>query len=370
VTRISADCAKNLAPKLTGLNHPCVGYRMRSARPKHAHSDHCGYWPSASSSPCGGFIRTGRCSASSISHPGTEAAPRDLESAAESLIVGVDCVRRPTNSSPRPGNFSKRAPARSPARSHSRQPAGGRLLVDARTASCSPTKPSRRSFPREKHPPPAARARPAQRRVSSLCRRGAGGQAAPQHELEFVEGDRSIWAEVTGTLVTRSMATPVPGTFCSSRYFPTEKLEAIRKDFVANVSHELRTRSASSRLRRNAGGRAPRYAARRSRPFSPHDPTARRAAPLPAGGSAGALTFGVVNPGLHRESTVLADLLTTWSKMSADVPPRRSIRFRWRSTRRSAWCSSIRSNHQVCENLLDNALKYTRADRTSTSRRA
>ncbi len=68
------------------------------------------------------------------------------------------------------------------------------------------------------------------------------GQAKAQQPIEFTRGNESIWAEVTGTLVP-----PLDGQkdqwvlFVLHDITHQRQLEAIRKDFVANVSHELGT---------------------------------------------------------------------------------------------------------------------------------
>ena len=68
------------------------------------------------------------------------------------------------------------------------------------------------------------------------------GQAQPQQAIEFVAGTESTWVEATGALIP-----PLDGQkgewtlFVLHDITRQKKLEAVRKDFVANVSHELRT---------------------------------------------------------------------------------------------------------------------------------
>ena len=68
------------------------------------------------------------------------------------------------------------------------------------------------------------------------------GRAQPQHQVELVEGGRTTWLEVTGTTVQSQGSSRGPWTlFVLHDITKQKKLEAVRKDFVANVSHELRT---------------------------------------------------------------------------------------------------------------------------------
>ncbi|MBW8780761.1 MAG: histidine kinase [Verrucomicrobia bacterium] len=71
-------------------------------------------------------------------------------------------------------------------------------------------------------------------------RRGTG---QPQHEIEFIEGSQSsTWLEVTGVTIPAINGQKAPWTlFVLHNITKQKKLEAVRKDFVANVSHELRT---------------------------------------------------------------------------------------------------------------------------------
>ncbi len=74
---------------------------------------------------------------------------------------------------------------------------------------------------------------------AAAVRRGA---AAPQQEMEFVDGGRSVWVEATGSPIP-----PLDGgadawaLFVLHDITRQKKLEAVRREFVANVSHELRT---------------------------------------------------------------------------------------------------------------------------------
>jgi len=68
------------------------------------------------------------------------------------------------------------------------------------------------------------------------------GEGKPQHEIEFVEGSGSVWIEVTGTAIPPLNRQQGPWVlFVLHDITQQKKLEAVRKDFVANVSHELRT---------------------------------------------------------------------------------------------------------------------------------
>ena len=70
-------------------------------------------------------------------------------------------------------------------------------------------------------------------------RHGAG---QPQHEIEFIDGAISTWVEATGATIQTINGQKAPWTlFVLHNITQQKKLEAVRKDFVANVSHELRT---------------------------------------------------------------------------------------------------------------------------------
>jgi two-component system phosphate regulon sensor histidine kinase PhoR len=68
------------------------------------------------------------------------------------------------------------------------------------------------------------------------------GNAQPQQEIEFIDGPISTWVEVTGTSIETINSQKAPWTlFVLHNITQQKKLEAVRRDFVANVSHELRT---------------------------------------------------------------------------------------------------------------------------------
>ncbi len=188
------------------------------------------------------------------------------------------------------------------------------------------------------------------------------GQATPQHELEFVESDRSIWVEVTGTLVA-----PLDGNAGSWALFvlhdisQQKKLEAIRKDFVANVSHELRTPLSIIK-----GYVETLVDGHREMPLEDRDRflhTIQRHAERLHSLLEDLLALSrleSVNPGLHRESTGLADLLTS---LVQDIRGRATAQEHQISLTIDPAIGLLLIDPlkitQVCENLLDNALKYT-----------
>jgi two-component system phosphate regulon sensor histidine kinase PhoR len=191
------------------------------------------------------------------------------------------------------------------------------------------------------------------------------GQAAARSELEFVEGERAIWVEVTGTLVT-----PLDGNAGAWALFVLhditrqKNLEAVRKDFVANVSHELRTPLSIIK-----GYVETLVDGHRDMPFDDRDRflrTIQRHAERLHSLLDDLLALSrleSVNPGLHRESTALADLLTA---LIDDVRGRPAAREHQISLVIDPAIGLVLLDPlkitQVGENLLDNAIKYTPRD--------
>ncbi len=66
--------------------------------------------------------------------------------------------------------------------------------------------------------------------------------AQPQHEIAFVTANETRWVEVTGAMIPAVNDSSSQWTlFVLHNITRQKKLEAVRKEFVANVSHELRT---------------------------------------------------------------------------------------------------------------------------------
>ncbi|MCK9623062.1 MAG: hypothetical protein M0R47_21310, partial [Methylobacter sp.] len=187
-------------------------------------------------------------------------------------------------------------------------------------------------------------------------------RAQPQHELEFIEGNVSLWLEVTGALVT-----PLNGDRGSWALFvlhditKQKELEGVRKDFVANVSHELRTPLSIIK-----GYIETLVDGHRSMPIEDRDrflQTIQRHTERLNSLLEDLLTLSrleSINPGLHRESTVLADLITG---LVDDIRGRPSasghlLSFAIEPAIGSVLVDPLKIS-QVCANLLDNALKYT-----------
>jgi two-component system phosphate regulon sensor histidine kinase PhoR len=188
------------------------------------------------------------------------------------------------------------------------------------------------------------------------------GKNAPQYEIEFIDGDRSIWVEVTGTLVTPHEGNAGPWVlFVLHDITRQKKLESIRKDFVANVSHELRTPLSIIK-----GYVETLVDGHRDMPLQDRDRflhTIQRHAERLHSLLEDLLALSrleSVNPGLHRESASLAELL---GGLVEDVRGRPAAREHRISLSVDPAIGRLSLDPlkitQVCENLLDNALKYT-----------
>ncbi len=187
------------------------------------------------------------------------------------------------------------------------------------------------------------------------------GQAEPRHEIEFIEEDRTVWIEVTGTLVT-----PLDDNrgawalFVLHDITRQKNLEGVRKDFVANVSHELRTPLSIIKgyIETLVDNHQVMPLADREhflRTIQKH--TDRLNSLLED-----LLTLSrleSINPSLRRESTPLAELLAS---VIDDVRERSAAREHHLSFSIDPAIGPVLIDPlkitQVCENLLDNALKY------------
>ncbi len=188
------------------------------------------------------------------------------------------------------------------------------------------------------------------------------GEVEPQCEIEFIEGNASVWLEVTGTLV--ASPNDSHGTwalFVLHDITKQKMLESVRKDFVANVSHELRTPLSIIKgyIETLVDGHQTMPLGDRDRFLRTiHRHTDRLNSLLED-----LLTLSRLesrSPGLRRDPTPLADLLTSAMDdmrarstagehvLSLTVDPAVGL----------VPVDSIKII-QVCENLLDNALKYT-----------
>lgn len=200
-----------------------------------------------------------------------------------------------------------------------------------------------------------------------------GGRAQPQQELEFVEGSGSVWLEATGTLVT-----PLNGArgtwvlFVLHDITKQKKLEGIRKDFVANVSHELRTPLSIIK-----GYIETLVDGHRDMPIEDRDRflhTIQRHTERLNSLLEDLLALSrleSINPGLRCESTALADLLTSLIDdiRGREVAKDHVISFAIDPAIGLVLVDPLKIT-QICENLLDNALKYTpRGSRIEVSAR-
>jgi two-component system phosphate regulon sensor histidine kinase PhoR len=188
------------------------------------------------------------------------------------------------------------------------------------------------------------------------------GAPGPLKPIEFARGGDSVWAEVTGTLVP-----PLDNQkdqwalFVLHDITRQRRLEAVRKEFVANVSHELRTPLSVIK-----GYIETLVDAHREMPFEDRDKflhTIQRHTERLNSLLEDLLTLSrleSINPGLARESTSLATLiggiLDDYRGRPAAAQHRLNISLD--AAVGTALIDPLKIT-QIFENLLDNALKYT-----------
>ena len=187
-------------------------------------------------------------------------------------------------------------------------------------------------------------------------------EAEPQHEMEFSEGDRAIWVEVTGTIIPPLNGVEGPwALFVLHDITKQKKLEAVRKDFVANVSHELRTPLSIIKgyAETLVDGHDEIPAADRDKFLRTIQRHTERLNSL----LEDLLTLSrleSINPGLRREPVALDAMISSIVEdyrarpAAAEHPLGLAIA----GPLGEQFIDPLKIT-QVCENLLDNALKYT-----------
>jgi two-component system phosphate regulon sensor histidine kinase PhoR len=188
------------------------------------------------------------------------------------------------------------------------------------------------------------------------------GTAQPQREVEFVEGGRTTWLEVTGTAIQSQGSSRGPWTlFVLHDITKQKKLEAVRKDFVANVSHELRTPLSVIKgyVETLVDGHPDVPAEDQVRFLKTIQRHTERLNSL----LEELLVLSrleSINPGLHRESVDLQSLLAAIMEDYRGRPASAGYELELSadSSHGVLFIDPLKIT-QVVENLLDNALKYT-----------
>ncbi|MGC4072418.1 MAG: ATP-binding protein [Nibricoccus sp.] len=187
-------------------------------------------------------------------------------------------------------------------------------------------------------------------------------EAEPQHEMEFADGNRSLWVEVTGTTIPPLNGQQGPwALFVLHDITKQKRLEAVRKDFVANVSHELRTPLSIIK-----GYAETLVDGHHDMPVSDRDKflrTIQRHTERLNSLLEDLLTLSrleSINPGLRRESVgfsaLIASLIDDYRARPAAAE--HQLHFAIDPNVGELLIDPLKIT-QVCENLLDNALKYT-----------
>ncbi|HRJ46319.1 MAG TPA: ATP-binding protein [Opitutaceae bacterium] len=188
------------------------------------------------------------------------------------------------------------------------------------------------------------------------------GRAVPRQTIEFAKGSDSVWAEVTGSLIP-----PLDGQdyqwalFVLHDISHQRKLEAVRRDFVANVSHELRTPLSVIKgyIETLVDGHHDMPAGDRERFLRTIQRHTERLNSL----LEDLLTLSrleSVNPGLQRETVPFAKIIAEVAEDYRTRPAAgdRRVDCTVDPATGSLWIDASKIT-QVLENLLDNALKYT-----------
>jgi len=187
-------------------------------------------------------------------------------------------------------------------------------------------------------------------------------EAEAQQEIEFADGNKSIWVEVTGSNVPQlNGQKDTWALFVIHDITKQKKLEMVRKDFVANVSHELRTPLSVIK-----GYVETLVDDHRDMPLEDRDRflrTIQRHTERLNSLLEDLLTLSrleSINPGLRRESTDLSGLIAgiVEDYRARPASARHHITFVVDPAIGSLLIDPLKVT-QVLENLCDNALKYT-----------
>ncbi len=188
------------------------------------------------------------------------------------------------------------------------------------------------------------------------------GTAESHHEIEFVETDETRWVEVTGTIIPAlDGASGRWALFVLHDVTRQKRLERTRKDFVANVSHELRTPLAVIKgyIETLTDGHMEMDPTDRSRFLQTVQRHTERLNSL----LDDLLTLSRLessNPGLERESVELRSLILAVVEEYRNRPDAANHHI---TTKLDSAIERLIADplklHQVLNNLIDNALKYT-----------
>ena len=188
------------------------------------------------------------------------------------------------------------------------------------------------------------------------------GTGQPQHEIEFIDGAISTWVEVTGATIQTINGQKAPWTlFVLHNITQQKKLEAVRKEFVANVSHELRTPLSVIKgyVETLVDGAESIAAEDRSRFLKTIQRHTERLNSL----LEDLLVLSrleSINPGIRRESVILNTLFANIIEDYKVRPAGRGHRLEFLADQRvtTVQIDPLKMT-QVVDNLIDNALKYT-----------